>query len=363
MPFCSIIYFMRLFNRLLFYLLGVSFLVALSPINAAAQFTLVGDALQQGSNCVRLTPALNNKRGGMWYNTQTNLNCPFDYTYLVNLGNKDADGADGIAFVLLKKASVDANTLGMPGEGIGYGTGIWNDNNNNYTIMQPALAIEIDTWHNGNFDLVNGEQCDHMSIHQNGLYKSPLLPPVSALADNCNIEDGQYHTFRVKWDPVSKTIQAYMDGILRITYTADIINTIFGGTANVWWGYTASTGSGINDQTVCPVWLQNEEACVGQPFTLTYTGADADQYIWDWAGATVSPGTGKGPHTVSWNVPGTRTVSLKTIKGQCTTDVALQKAYVIKPVPTASFTATPGSKCVRNHNICVFGDRNGGSYL
>jgi hypothetical protein len=305
-----------------------------------------------GDNCVLLTPAQNSKKGAMWYNTQTNLNCPFDYTYRVNLGDRDGDGADGIAFVLLKKNNVDGFTFGMPGEGIGYGVGVWAGNN--YTVMQPALAIEIDTWYNGNFDLVAGAECDHISIHKNGAYKNPLLPPVSALVGNCNIEDGQYHTFRVKWDPTTKTIQAYMDGVLRITYTEDIINTIFGGAANVWWGYTASTGGAMNDQIVCPVWLQNEEVCAGQSFTLVYTGAEADQYIWNWDGATVTPGAGKGPHTVSWSSTGAKTVTLKTIKGQCTTDVALQKVYVVKPAPAAGFTATPQSRCVGQTIQAVF---------
>jgi hypothetical protein len=340
------------FKRLLLYLKSLILLLAISFKPLSAQFTIVGDATQMSDNCVLLTPAQNSKKGGMWYNIQTNLNCPFDYTYRVNLGNRDNDGADGIAFVLLKKNNVDGNTFGMPGEGIGYGVGVWAGNN--YTVMQPSLAIEIDTWHNGNFDLVRGAQCDHISIHKNGNYTTPLIPPVSALDGNCNIEDGQYHDFRVKWDPAAKTIEAYIDGVLRITYTEDIINTIFGGAANVWWGYTASTGGAMNDQIVCPVWLQNEEVCLGQPFTLNYTGAQADQYIWNWDGATATPGVGKGPHTISWNSTGAKTVTLKTVKGQCTIEVALQKVFVVKPAPAAGFTATPQSRCVGQIIQAVF---------
>jgi hypothetical protein len=298
--------------------------------SAQAQFNAFGSATNMGNNCFQLTPDAQWQAGTIWNTTQLNLNCPFDYTYNVYLGNKDANGADGIAFVLQQNGP---NVIGTFGGCIGYGN------------ISPSLAIEIDTHNNG--PGAGDIPCDHIAIYKNGVCPGPAhLGPVQASSSNCNIEDGQYHSFRVVWNPQTFTLQVYFDGVLRLTLNENIIQTFFNNNPNVWWGFTAGTGSLSNQQNVCPTFLQTENVCVNTPVTVHYTGVTPTNpvYNWNWSGANVTPGTGPGPHTVSWNTPGNKTVSLTITNAICSYS-AMNKIYNVLPGPTASIGVNPSSAC------------------
>ena len=186
-----------------------------------------------GNGCFRLTQASNNQRGAVWYGAPININEPFDYTFQVNLGSIDGNGADGIAFILQRQGTTNQGTSGG---GLGYGG-----------MAPPNLAIEIDTWNNGSGDIA----CDHVAVHLNGQNTVPVAGPVQALPNNCNIEDGQFHTFRVVWNPVTQTFTIFMDGFQILTYSNDILNNVFGGNPEMYWGFTASTGGAVNVHQVC----------------------------------------------------------------------------------------------------------------
>jgi PKD repeat protein len=66
-----------------------------------------------------------------------------------------------------------------------------------------------------------------------------------------NLENGTDHPFQISWDAANENLKVWLDGNLLIDYTDDIITNIFGGNANVFWGFTAATGAAINYQTVC----------------------------------------------------------------------------------------------------------------
>lgn len=58
--------------------------------------------------------------------------------------------------------------------------------------------------------------------------------------------------------------------------------------------------------------------CVDEGITVTYTGTSAPgmQFDWDFGTATATPGTGVGPHTVSWADSGTQPISLTVTSAQ-----------------------------------------------
>ncbi|MCX7954162.1 MAG: choice-of-anchor L domain-containing protein [Bacteroidales bacterium] len=61
--------------------------------------------------------------------------------------------------------------------------------------------------------------------------------------------------------------------------------------------------------------------CAGEPSTITYTGNAGPNatYNWNFAGATIiSGGTGQGPHQITWNTPGTYTLTLTVTQNGCT---------------------------------------------
>jgi hypothetical protein len=57
------------------------------------------------------------------------------------------------------------------------------------------------------------------------------------------------------------------------------------------------------------------------PVTITYPGSapTGSTYTWNFGGGTATPGTGAGPHSVSWATVGTKTVTLTVDNAGCAT--------------------------------------------
>ncbi|HEU5363981.1 MAG TPA: hypothetical protein VFU62_00530, partial [Hanamia sp.] len=103
---------MRKFNCLLV----ICGLVFLSPLTSFAQYILNGNALQESCNCYQLTTDQMWQGGSVWQSTKIDLNNPFDFKFNVFLGYLDAEGADGIVFMLQQESA----NLGSQGGGMGF---------------------------------------------------------------------------------------------------------------------------------------------------------------------------------------------------------------------------------------------------
>lgn len=243
----------------------------LGAAHSQGSFTLSGSAAALGGDCYQITPNLGAQHGSIWQSQSIDLNYPFDLNFLVNLGNSDA-GADGIAFVLQPQPTA----LGVSGGGLG-AQGI-----------SPSVVVELDTYANGQY---SDPYYDHLAITSNGIMNhfgaNSLAAPVQASLTNVNIEDGQDHEFRITWDPGTQVWEVYFDCDLRLTYTGDIINQIFGGNPIVYWGYTGSTGGATNLQTVCVQSIANAasyesmELCLGDSVQIEASLIDGTAtYSW-----------------------------------------------------------------------------------
>ncbi|MFL2996497.1 MAG: lectin-like domain-containing protein [Cytophagales bacterium] len=103
-------------------------------------YNLVGDAekwTDDGDNEVyRLTPEQGTTQSGsVWSKEKINLSEDFKVEGKLNLGSNASWGADGIAFVIQPLAS---DLGGEGGGGLGYAG------------ISPSVAVEFDTWNNGN---------------------------------------------------------------------------------------------------------------------------------------------------------------------------------------------------------------------
>ncbi|PSR11793.1 MAG: hypothetical protein C7N36_14750, partial [Bacteroidetes bacterium] len=60
-------------------------------------------------------------------------------------------------------------------------------------------------------------------------------------------------------------------------------------------------------------------SCLTAATTVSYTGSAAPNatYNWDFGGGTANPGTGAGPHTVTWPTAGDQTISLVVTEAGC----------------------------------------------
>jgi gliding motility-associated-like protein len=85
-------------------------------------------------------------------------------------------------------------------------------------------------------------------------------------------------------------------------------------------------------------------ACAGEQVAVSFTGTLLPGAVvsWDFDGATIVSGSGVGPHTLSWNSAGTRTVSVSVTQMGITADES--NTIEIFTIPTANFTL-PTSIC------------------
>ena len=237
-------------------LLLTSSLIIASFLTATAQtYTVAGISSDISTpanpHSFSLTPELNNVVGAVWNNTMVNLNTnSFMITYDLMLGSDDF-GADGSGFVL-QTITPSSTLVGNNGDAMGFGisTSCYNNNTspNCGLAMTPSLAIEFDTHANANDPLF-----DHIAMVQNGDTRGtrgfPLLAPAVQMdATKPNVEDGGQYPVMITWDHINKVLAVDFDGSRRITYTNDIVNTVFGGNSNIYWGLTGATGSRKNLQ-------------------------------------------------------------------------------------------------------------------
>lgn len=223
-------------KRTLCLLYGILYLCGWVAAQDQHPYILNGSATQTSCNCYVLTEDIKNQGGTVWNKNKIDLRESFNYVFDVNLGCKDLDGADGIGFILQTRGT----NLGSSGGGLGF------------KGISPSLGVLIDTYQNlGDHD----PTWDHLAIQANGdldhATANNLAGPVMLLDGVENIEDCQWHLFRIKWDASAHVMEVSVDGQLRLTLKKDILNDIFNGDPMVFWGFAGSTGGLSNKQQFC----------------------------------------------------------------------------------------------------------------
>lgn len=243
------------------------FLIAFLTQQVDAQFILNEDAVQVSDSCFQLTAEEFNQVGSIWFEEKISLDESFDVLMDLYFGCRDS-GADGIVFGLQPVST----SIGQSGGGIGF------------SGVSPSFAVEFDTYQNP----ADPAQ-DHIAIIKNGelVHSAPngsLAGPVSANINGNNIEDCEFHQMRVTWDVATLTATVYFDCEERLSYTGDIVNEIFNGDPEVFWGFTAATGGEFNVQQVCfsyTTFLNGFEdvvICPGGQYQLQLSGGQS--YSW-----------------------------------------------------------------------------------
>ena len=235
-----------------------------------AQFFLNGNAVATNDSCFQLTAAVNTQAGSVWNGEKIDLNASFDILVDLFLGCQDMLGADGLVFGLQPIST----SIGGSGGDIGFGN------------VQPSLGVEFDTYQNPDF---GDPSYDHITIIRDGIlnHNTPhgaLAGPIQANASDPNIEDCQYHPMRITWNAETQTFSVYLDCVLRLTYTADLVNDIFNGDPLVFWGFTSATGGLNNVHEICFSYtsflneLVDQTICPGSAIQLEASGGIT--YLW-----------------------------------------------------------------------------------
>jgi gliding motility-associated-like protein len=238
-------------------------------ITADKEFKVNGDGVHLGNNCYRLTEARLYQNASIWYEELIDLRNDMDVGFSMNLGCAD-NGADGIAFVLQP-----INTsLGSAGGGIGY------------EGISPSIAVEFDTWQNGNISDPPG---DHVAVIRNGNlnHNGPnnLAGPQPIFSNGSNAEDCNFHDVLIRWHANSQNLKVFVDCDLRIELTYDMISETFNGDPMVFFGFTSATGGAYNVQQVCLKYitaidsLENHVICKGESIQVALPH-DFKNYQW-----------------------------------------------------------------------------------
>ena len=310
----------------------------LSPVQAqVTPYHLNGNAYQEDCNCYTLTPAEFTKSGSIWNINKIDLTQSFDFIFNVFLGCNDATGADGIVFVL----QAISTSIGGLGGGLGY------------EGISPSIGVAIDTWQN---TPNNDPAFDHIAIHQNGDINhssiNNLAGPVTTLVGNDNIEDCKWHTLRINWNAGSKILQASIDGVLRVSTTVDMVNSVFNGDPKVFWGFTAATGGANNHQRICTslnpgFLLGNLQTCFPTPVQFIDSSASFGSIVkwyWDFGDGSVDS-IHKTPPPHYYPSPGNYAVKLKILGNNGCISDTFTRSIVIGSQPVAEFNYQPSIPC------------------
>jgi gliding motility-associated-like protein len=314
----------------------------------AQQYNVAGTAVVMTTpGCYRLTNTIG-QSGAVWNIYKINLSQPFDITLTLNFGNRPGTigyvpatcGADGISFIL---QPLNTGVFGLGG-GVGYNG------------ITPSLGVIMDTYTDNTTD----PAYQHISIHKNGdeLHNTTneLKPPSAAIGFPANITDGLDHLFRFSWTPTSGgagIINVYFGNATTLptsptqTYTGNVLNAIFSGDPNVYWGVSGSTGGCWNIQYVCMTTVANfasdTATCAGTPVNFTsnsISGLAITSYFWDFGDATFSS-LQNPSHT--FNNPGTYDVNLSIINSGGFSST-MTHSVVVHPRPNT---------IVNNDTICI----------
>ncbi|UKN03057.1 gliding motility-associated C-terminal domain-containing protein [Paracrocinitomix mangrovi] len=317
-------------------------------LSGFAQMTTAGSAVQLGGcSCYQLNPNQANVRGAIWSPSTVSLLSDFDMTFQVYVGAEDVWGADGMTFVLQE----NPNGLGDFGHSIGYESFGGNPN----PISAQSIAIELDTW-NSSPTVATDIPDDHIGISSNGVLEHDLVGP-TVFPGNQNIEDGAYHTFRVQWLSGFQILNVYWDGnaIPLITLNNDLVTNIFGGTSDLYWGFTSSTGGVFNEHRVCVTStasfsVDQSSVCPGTSIQFTDASSSNTGIInsWSWDFGDGNSSAVQNP-SHSYNAPGNYNAVLTMTDGfgcQYTDNVSI----TILDSITMNMTAT---------DVTCFGDVDG----
>lgn len=200
-----------------------------------AQYQVSGNASALTPDTFLLTPDAAWQNGAVWYKLKHDFSTPFSVAGGMYFGDLD-DGADGIVFVIQNKCLV----AGTSGGGIGY-----------QNFPGYSLGVEFDTYQNVGAP-ANDPAYDHMAILQDGSidHLTNLAGPVQMDATSANVEDGNWHSFQIDYDPSTTTLNIYFGGNLRLSYNIDISSTILHGENYAYWGFTSATGGNWADNKV-----------------------------------------------------------------------------------------------------------------
>jgi len=296
------------------------------------KFTVNHDAYRSplSDSCFVMSEYVRTQAGSVWSNFKVNLNNDLDIAFSTKFGGVDG-GADGIMFVFQGECA----SAGGDGSGLGF------------TGIVPSFGVEFDDFQNSGAP-TNDNASDHVSFFKDGVNNHGTANEIGGAATLVsNLENGTARTIRIVWTSATKLIQVYLDGVLTRSATFDMVNSVFGGSPEVYWGFTGSTGWNYNKQVVCVTQFPSinlttqliDDTIAPGNSVQNSVEQGASAYLW-------SPDNGTINSTTIYNPvmsPSTTTTYYVTITDACGNDYYDNVTVYVEstlPVELASFNAS-----------------------
>ena len=89
--------------------------------------------------------------------------------------------------------------------------------------------------------------------------------------------------------------------------------------------------------------LSQDTMCIDTSATITYLGnaSDSASYTWNFGTGMAMPGTGQGPHQISWGSAGNQSVSLYVVENGCTSDTSMNSIHIDELLDTIVISCLP----------------------
>jgi hypothetical protein len=238
-------------------------------------FIPCGGAFEESFNSkeFKLTDEINNQAGSVWYIHKLNLKKDFRIDFDLYLGNNNL-GADGTVFVLKQSCQRYATT----GQGMGF-----------QNLDSASLGVEFDTYYNSaeNDPSINiFNKPDHMSLFKNGKVRHGSANELTVVKTTVDLENNNWHPVTINWNATTKTFKAKLDNRDSISYTGNILDSIFKGDSIIYWGFTAATGDNFNIQKIRmntyptnTTQIPDSQITIGTHLTIT-APSDGATYQW-----------------------------------------------------------------------------------
>ncbi|MDF2457263.1 MAG: hypothetical protein K0R51_3256 [Cytophagaceae bacterium] len=328
-----------------------------------------GSALNNGSGLVRMTAAsIGNQTASAWSTTKIDLTQTFDRSFDMFFGcDNGANGGDGMTFTFHN----DPRGLNALGDGFGY-LGVGGGN-----AISPALSIEFDTYDGTASGGSNEQAADHIAIDINGNVNNTTNTFVGTSGsvtnqrtldfaggrdlEACAANSSNYYSIRVQWtytNATTQTLRLYEEGTLTLTYTGNLINTIFAGNNSVYWGFTGATGSASNEQWIAPTgsvipWQCASGSCC-TAYTLTKTGPNT--VCTGSISVGITPSSGSAPTTYNWSTGATTSTANITSPGTYTVNVQQNQSGSLCPATLTFNISSTGATGVMSGGTTICDD-------
>ncbi len=277
-------------SKRFFYIAGLSLVCCQLSLG---QVKLVGTAKKLEENRYRLTREIPSSVGAVWSESPVDFNEAFEVNFDIFLGCGN-NMADGIAFVFQQQGN---KALGNVGSGMGY------------KGITPSLIVEFDNYLN-EFENFFPSTDTHVAILKNGsndhLSVNNLAGPVLLNPEKTgNNSRCKYHKIRITWEPNTLALEVYVDDVFTLSYSGDVINTVFKGKPEAFWGFTAASSKARIGAQGILLKYKPLVATIKATTPKCPGASDAD--------ITVKMSGGLGKYSFKWS-NGTKTRNLQNVK-------------------------------------------------